>query len=250
VGEQRSRSATSSMVRPCWLRSSRSRFPSSRCRTVGPVAVTTLAPLLKAAIHLYAISLTCLRPLLGPSAPRYGHRHVIAIPHAVNSFSIRIVTFGHQRSDIRAAQISNLSQVSLKQASGNTGAIPGTGDCERKASGLHSVECPCLHPGEEIMPLVTTQSDGRASRIGGTTDHHSVTDCRNFDTRSAFARQTFVPHRFASQPVTHTTPKRRWVKLSDPSETRGLNLCQTKDPHHVPYVRSEASDTNVTTVRS
>jgi hypothetical protein len=100
------------------------------------------------------------------------------------------------------------------------------------------------------MPLVTTQSDGRAFRFGGTTDHHSVTDCRNFDTRSAFARQTFVPHRFASQPVTHTTPKRRWIELSDPSETRGLNLCQTKDPHNVPYVRHEASDTNVTTVRS
>src|ERR1700733_8810093 len=100
------------------------------------------------------------------------------------------------------------------------------------------------------MPLVATQSDRRVSRIRGATDHDSITDCCNFDTRSAFARQTFVPHRFASQPVTHTTPKRRWIKLSDPSETRGLNLCQTKDPRNVPYVRHEASDTNVTTVRS
>lgn len=97
------------------------------------------------------------------------------------------------------------------------------------ASNLHAVECPCLHPGEEVMPLVTTQSDRRASRIGGATDHDSVTDCRNFDTRAAFARQTFVPYRFASQSVTHTTPKCRWVMLSAPSETRGLNLCQTKD---------------------
>ena len=56
------------------------------------------------------------------------------------------------------------------------------------------------------MPLFTTQSDRRASWIGGTTDHDSVTGCRNLDTRAAFARQTFVPHRFASQPVTHTTP--------------------------------------------
>ncbi len=57
------------------------------------------------------------------------------------------------------------------------------------------------------MPLVTTQSDRHVFWIGGTTDHDGVTDCRNFDTRAAFARQAFVPHRFASQPVTHTTPK-------------------------------------------